>query len=220
MLLLQAVTQAPINWTNFWVSIASIAASVIVVLVSLWNNRVALRSSEKNVERTLASNRENTEMTLHSKRIEEKKDEIYKKLNEFYGPFYQLRAKSQLLYHKFVERYKSQAAESNQPFRTLTYLLDGGTVEGNEKMLLDEIIKIGEKCEALIHDKAGLIDDEDLRTKWLPMASTHYLILRLAYQNQLHGESEKFKVHTFPFEIDAVIQKRIKELQKELQEIA
>lgn len=219
MFLLKAATEAPINWTNFWVSIGSIVVSIIVILVSYFNTRATLRSSNKNIERTLAANRENTEMTLRSKRIEEKKNEIYKKLNEFYGPFYQLRSKSQLLYNKFVQKYKSEQT-TTEHFRTLTYLLEGGVVEGNEKILLDEIIKIGEKCEALIHDKAGLIDDEDLRIKWLPMASTHYLILRLAYKGQLHGEAEKFKLHTFPMEIDALIEKRIKELQKELEELA
>ena len=218
MFLLEATT--PINWVNFAASIGAVIVSILVILFSARNNRQTLDASKESVVKTLSANRENTEMTLHSKRIEEKKNEIYKKLNELYGPLYQLRSKSQLLYLKFVEKFKNEIERKGETFRTLTYLLEGGKVEGNEKILLEEIIKIGEKCEFLIHEKAGLIDDEELRTKWLPKASTHYLILRLAYQGQLHGESEKFKEHTFPIEIDVLIEKRIRELQKALQELA
>lgn len=98
--------------------------------------------------------------TLLSKKDEEKRQDIYKKLNEFYGPLLQLRKKSNILYNKFRASYISQYPN----FSTLTYLLDNGIISGNEKVLLDEIINIGIQCEKLIHEKSGLIDDADLGT--------------------------------------------------------
>ena len=90
-----------------------------------------------------------TNKNLNSKKEEEERKEIYKKLNEFYGPLLQLRLKSNALYEKFAASYKSQ----NQNFKTLVYLLDGNKFTGNDDALLKEIISIGEQCEKLIHEK-------------------------------------------------------------------
>jgi len=132
-------------------------------------------------------------------------------LDEFYGPFYQLRKKSNLIYEKFREKYNS-----DPDFSTLTYLLDGKKFSANEEELLKEIIKIGEECEKLIHSKAGLIDDQNLRTNVIPRASTHFLILRLAHNGNLVGDVIKFKSHVFPKELDGLIEKRRGELEKQL----
>ena len=90
----------------------------------------------------------------------------------------------------------------------------------NDKALLAEIIKIGEQCEKLIHDKAGLIDDETLRSEWFPKATKHFLILRLAYMGKLKGQTDLFEDSMFPFEIDGLIQNRINNLRIELKGLA
>lgn len=157
----------------------------------------------------------NTINTLNAKKQEDDKKEIQKRLDEFYGPFYQLRMKSNLLYQKFRENYNS-----DPDFSTLTYILDEKKFTKNEEELLKEIIKIGEECEKLIHAKAGLIDDFNLRTNVIPRASTHFLILRLAHAGSLKGDVQKFRSHVFPKELDQLLEKRRGELEIELKKIS
>ena len=215
MVILDAST--PVNELNLYASIGSVLISLTLIIFSYLNTKKTISASIQNTKESIDANNINTRKTLESKRIEEKKAEIYKKLNEFYGPFNQLRLKSQLLYTEFADKFIKSSTDGR--FRTLTFLLENGvsSITGNEKILLDEIIKVGEKCENLIQDKAGLIDDEALRTNWLPKASTHYLILRLAYSDCLKGDAEKFEKHTFPREIDELIEARIKALHKDLE---
>ncbi len=153
--------------------------------------------------------------SLDSKKEEEERAEIHKKLDEFYGPLLQLRMKSNLLYNKFSEKFKAQ----DNGFTTLTYLLEGKIFEGNDATLLKEIIILGEQSEKLIHDKAGLIDDTNLRTQIIPRATTHFLILRLAYKQALKGETDKFRNLTFPKELDNLLEKRKKELEDRLKQL-
>ena len=177
------------DWTTV---ISSSGAVAIGILALLYSNR-----QSKNA--------------LNAKKDEEKRIDINRKLNEFYGPLYQLRKKSNLIYEKFREKYNS-----DPNFSTLTYLLDGKKFVGNDAILLEEIIQIGKKCEELIHDKAGLIDDHHLRINIIPRATTHFLILRLAHQNALVGEVEKFRNWTFPKELDDLLEARRKVLEAEL----
>jgi hypothetical protein len=209
--------ETPVNQINLYASIGSILVSLGLIYFSYKNTQKTIDTTLINTQKSIEANNENTIKTLNSKKTEERKNEIYKKLNEFYGPFYQLRSKSKLLYIEFSEKFKKD--EPNKNFRTLTFLLDNGVIAipENEKILLNEIINIGEKCENLIHDKAGLIDDEELRTVWFPKASTHYLLIRLAYQGSLSGDSLKYSKYTFPTEIDTLIERRIKALQLELE---
>lgn len=157
---------------------------------------------------TLVVNNKN----INSQKEADERKEIYKKLNEFYGPLLQLRLKSNLLYKKFSEKFNSDGNH----FRTLTYLLEGNKFDGNEEEILKEIIEIGEQCEKLIHEKAGLIDDQYLRTEILPKATTHFLILRMAYKGLLKGEADKYSDLTFPAELNKLLEKRKAELESEL----
>ncbi|MBZ4040947.1 MULTISPECIES: hypothetical protein [Flavobacterium] len=153
--------------------------------------------------------------TLNAKKEDEERAEIRKKLDEFYGPILQLRMKSNLLYQKFNEEYR--AVDSN--FSTLIYLLNSHVFSGNNKILLEEIIKIGELTEKLIHEKAGLIDDTNLRTIVLPRATTHFLLIRLAYAGALTGDLDRFKTLTFPKDLDLLLEKKKKELEERLKKL-
>ncbi len=189
-----------------WITIASMVISLAAVIISYFNTKSTLASSERN-----------NLTNLRAKNSEDRKDEIYKILNDLYGPFNQLRQKSNLLYQKFI--MGKSPNNSNERFSTLLYLLDNdgpGKLSDNDKSLLNEIIQIGNDCEKLIFSKAGLIDAEELRTSWFPKAATHYLIIRLAFQGSLKGNSLVFKDSTFPAEIDNVIEMRIKALHAEL----
>lgn len=209
------------NLANFIASLGGIFVSGLVIYLGYRYNKKALAASEANTKATLITSSANNDKTIASKRIEERKNEIYKKLNEFYQPLFQYRQKSTLLYFKFKEVFEQSfiATATQHRFRTLNYLLDGGEINGNEKALLVQIIRIGKLTENLIHEKAGLIDDDDLRKIWLPKLTTHLLILRLAYKGELKGETIKFEEHTFPAGIDDLIEKRIKALQEELKSL-
>jgi hypothetical protein len=176
---------------------------------------IALIVSYFLTKKTLVAQEKQTKMTFDAQKDSEARQEIYKKLNDFYGPLLQIRQESNQLYQKFSEKYRNADPE----FATLTYVLDGHKFEGNDKILLDEIIKLGEKCEAIIHSKSGLIDDNDLLTKLIPRATNHFLILRLAEKGVLKGESEKYKDLTFPRELDEKLEERKKQLEEDLKKL-
>lgn len=153
-------------------------------------------------------------------RKEKRRNEIYKKLNGFYGPFSHLRKKSYLLYQKFQKEYR----EADPNFRTLQYLLDGHEFPEDKKIILKEIIKIGKECEDLIYNQSGLIDDDmiDNNTSFkdlLSRASTHYLVLKLAFAKGLIGNSESFKDLTFPRTLDDALKNKEKALKDELNKL-
>ena len=122
------------------------------------------------------------------------------------------RKKSYILYQKIQKKYRKK----DENFSTLRYLLDGKTFKDNEKCLLNEIINLGTVCEKLIHENAGLIDDDELRNDLIPRASTHYLLLRLAYAGNLKGDTENFVDSSFPTEIDSKLEERKKDLENQL----
>lgn len=181
------------DWLTFLKDIAPIAIGLLAILIS-W---LQIKSSER------------------QRKEEHQREDINKRINDFYGPYIQLRKKSHILYLKFRRRY----IEKDPEFSTLKYLLRGHKFKDNEKALLEEIITIGSKCESLIHEMAGYIDDDELKNNLIPKASTHYLLLRLAYQGHLTGDMENFIDSTFPKEIDSKLEKRIAELEDELVEI-
>lgn len=146
----------------------------------------------------------------------ERRIDIRRKLDEFYGPFLQLRKKSDILYNRFQKKFR----QDNPNFSTLRYLMEGKTFEGNDKELLKEIIIIGKRCEELIHLKSGLIDDSNLRNKTLPKLTTHFLILRLAFDGTLKEESFRFDDLNFPRDVDNLIEARIKKLEIELKDLS
>lgn len=180
-----------------WPTIISSAGAIIVGVLALWFSH------------------KQTEITLEAKKQDEERAQIRKKLDELYGPLLQLRMKSNLLYQKFSESFRA----SDQNFSTLIYLLNGHVFTGNDAVLLNAIIEIGKKTEDLIHEKAGLIDDTNLRTVVLPRAITHFLILRLAYQRALVGDTVKFRNLTFPKDLDTLLENRKKILEDRLDKL-
>jgi hypothetical protein len=173
---------------------------------------IALVTSFYLTKNTLDVQKEQTQKTLDAQKDVESRLLIRKKLDEFYGPLLQQRKKSNLLYQKFSEKHR----ETDSNFSTLTYLLQGKIFIGNDKILLEEILTLGEESEKLIHAKAGLIDDTELRQNIIPRATTHFLILRLAYKGALKGNAEYFNDLAFPKELDKKLEARKKQLETDL----
>lgn len=148
---------------------------------------------------------------LKQKHHEDERREIYKKLNAFYGPLQQLLGQSGKIYQLFTIPRKND-------FRTLIFLLKGNKFKGNDKILIEEVMKITEQAEDLIYSQSGLIDDPDLRQLLIKIAA-HFRILRFAYKGTLTGEIERFKEYVYPKKINQKVENRIKELQKRLDEL-
>lgn len=176
---------------------------------------IALGVSLYLTKRTLAAQEKNTRMTFDAQKETEARQEIYKKLNNFYGPLLQLRQESNQLYKKFSEKYRN----ADPDFATLTYLLKGFQFDGNDKILLEEILNLGQKCENVIHENSGLIDDVELRNVLIPRAVNHFLLLRLAYKGVIRGEVDKYRDLTFPRELDSKLEERKKQLETDLQNL-
>ena len=154
-------------------------------------------------------------ITIKTLNTQKKADErlmINKKLNDFYGPLLQLRKKSNKLYLKFHKNFK----EKDENFSTLKYLLRGNKFTGNDLVLLEQIVDLGKQCEILIHQNAGLIDDSLLRLELIPRATTHFLLLRLAFEGKLKGDVENYEDLTFPRELDDKLEERKKQLETDL----
>jgi len=148
---------------------------------------------------------------LKSKSKEEERNEINKKLSEFYGPFTQLRKKSVILYRLFTKG-------KEEHYKTLSAILNGKEFIGNDKALLEEIISIDKQLEDLIINKSGYVEDSELRNL-LGEAATHFNIMSLAYNKLIKGEVERFETHLFPRNLDDKVDVEIKKLHKRLEEL-
>ncbi len=176
---------------------------------------IALFVTYKLTKKTLGAQDDQTKKTLDAQKDIEARILIRRKLDEFYGPFLQIRRKSTLLYKIFSARHRV----TDPNFSTLTFLLSGKKFGGNDNILLKQIIRLGEESENLIHEKAGLIDSIELRQNLIPRASTHYLVLRLANEGMLKEDLENFKDLTFPIELDEKLEERKKQLEVELENL-
>jgi hypothetical protein len=181
------------DWTPLIASIGSILIGILVIIFGYYFNMKA----------------------LNSRKTEDEIISIRKKLDEFYGPLLHLRKKSFILYEKFKKDY----IEKDKNFRTLIYLIDGNEFYGNEKIILENIISIDEKCANLIHKKAGLVDDAELRDVLLPKATAHFLLMKLAFDGKLRGHSSYFTDLTFPRDLDEKLRQKKDQLESKLKSL-
>jgi hypothetical protein len=179
--------------------------------------------------------------TLREKRIAEKRENITKQLNEFYGP---------LISYLNITNALREIYTKDKPegFRTLTYLLDPDqtykTRQGSSKvvltesdrLILGEIIEIEDKIELLVVEKGGLVDEPRLmfnhglingiettgtsRLSLLAELIRHFRVLKLAYAGKLHGEVQRYKDFVFPTEINRVLRDKFEFLQRELNKLS
>lgn len=189
---------------NILVSLGPIIIGILSIVLSYSYNRKLFGYNEK---------------ALYQKSLEDEKKEIYKKLNDFYGPFLQLRRKSALLYDQFAKSQKEKLLAEGRRFRTLPALLEGQTFKDNDAILLKEIIAINKQLEDLIVNKAGLIDDNELRNEIIPRFNAHVLLIRLAAEGQLKDSNNSFDHLTFPNELDGKVEAKIKSLSQSLQDL-
>lgn len=196
------------NWWDYLIDFGPILIAIIGMWFSYEQFKKSLSQSHDQFKKSFNNN-------LLQKSIEDRRNEIYKKLNEFYGPLLQLRKQSQRLYEIFRKNYYPK----DENFRSLDYLLKGHKFNPTEKNLLIEIIAIGKQCEDLIYSKSGLIDNEKLRYEILPKFTSHVRVLRMVSNNEIKGNPSEFESYRFPRELDDCLQEQINRLRNELVEL-
>lgn len=196
--------ESTLNIWKFIQDLGPTIVSIIAVLATLWVTNKTLKSqASQNLK------------TLNAQKDIETRQSIQKKLNDFYGPLIQQRIKSSKLYDKFSAKYRA----SDEKFSTLKYLLNNNQFEGNDNILLEQIIQLGEDSEKLIQEKSGLIDDPQLRLEILPRATTHFLLIRLAYKGDLKGNPDEFIDLTYPRELVSKLEERKAQLEEDLENL-
>jgi len=154
---------------------------------------------------------EQTDKLLQERQREEERNEIQRKLNEFYGPCQTLMRETKMLHDLF---------KHDSEFRTLTELLKGREFTGNDKVLLEQVMNVTDKISDLIVDKSGLIEDEEEELQeLLSKARVHFRILRLGYNNDLSGDTERLKDFVYPKALDEEIERKKTELENRLNEL-
>jgi hypothetical protein len=186
------------------VGLLGLVVTIIISVVSLNRNATLTRRS------------------IEEKAREEERKAIREKLDQFYGPFTQLRGVSKHLYTIFTARLsdevKRQFPDKDGKFRTLIALTRGHKFQGVEKNLLDEIVKVGSESEKLILEKVGLVDDRELQAQlWL--AGAHYRIIRLANEDKLTGGGIEFESFTFPYDLDMRLSEMMAALNQRLAQL-
>ncbi len=156
------------------------------------------------------TNQQNIRMLKETHRKEER-DEINKKLDEFFGPYQQLLETSKQI---------SDKLRANKPgnWRTLIALLNGEKLIGNDKFLFEQIMEITDQLEGVRIKHSGLVDDPDLR-KLLGKAGAHFRILKSAYRGDISGEVSRFEDYVYPRELNSIIDSAIEELKNKLENL-
>lgn len=205
----QLATLKKQNW------IKDLGPSTVALFAIIVSSIISVKSLNRNA--TLARD------ALQSKAHEEERRAIREKRDRFYGPFTQLRGVSKHLYEIFNarrsedERKKFSDSEGN--FRTLIALCRGHEFKDDvDKVLLAEIIRIGEDSASLITKEIGLVDNPTLQTE-LSRAATHYRIIKLAAEGKLRTDGDEFKKFSFPKEVDKLIEAQIATLDARLREL-
>ena len=151
------------------------------------------------------------ERSIKQKNVEDERKEIYKKLNSFYGPLLQLLGIS-------FELYELLKFSRPEDYRTLISLLQGEKFEGNDKILLEQILDVEEAMDKLILEQSGLVEDKGLHDL-ISKVGAHFRVLRLAYKGNLTGQVDRFKEHVFPRALTPRIEQEIKRLNDRLKEL-
>lgn len=203
-------------------SLIAFAGTIVVAIISIYNNKRTSRDNKRLVERT---------------DLIEKSKIIDQKLNEFYLPLRHYLEHSKTLFKIFLKG-------KPEGFRTLTYLLDPQQrfgdekkrikLNSNDKALLRKIFEIGSSIEKLIHEKSYLIgSDEEFTKKYVPSEAyshikhdkeltlislllSHIIAIRMAFQGEISGETDKFEGYVFPNEITSKVESKIRELETQL----
>jgi len=204
--------------------------SLLTAILASWFAYLSWQVSKKSLlqnarltTETLKQNAALSQATLSENRHEEERKAIIAKLNEFYGPFQQLRGASKALYEgvflprrstEEVEKYKGDAGR----YRTVNAFRDGYEFDKIDKMLIGQIDSIGKQCATLIEEKIGVVENEDLRAA-LAHQLTHHRIFSLGAAGMLKGGGKEIEDFKFLYDLDDLIEKEAAQLRNRLAQL-
>lgn len=142
-------------------------------------------------------------------------DNAKEKLEKFFGPLSALLEESSILYSHFALSEKESLHARGDYFRTLRYITDSigvDKLDTHDKAILEKIIEISEKINALIENHSGFVDNPEFH-RLLGKLCSHYKILKLAFDGKLLEQSEHLEGIVFPLEINGAVDSEIRKLK-------
>jgi len=188
---------------DYFIGAGPTIVGILAVIFSYFMNRRLIKENErlKNAE---------LEQEYKQKIQYFDRSEVYKRLNDFYSPLQLLRRTSAELHNIF---------KNGQNFRTLPELIRGNKFDNNDRVILEEIIRIGDDCKQIIVKNSGLIDNKELRDIHLPKLLTHYILIKNAFDCKISSQIERFEGYEFPNEIDKILDDKVNELHNQLAQL-
>jgi len=187
---------------SIWPSILAPLPAAFLTLLGAW---FGLTISQRNTAKTIEGALKSTQATLWQKANENEIQSIQEKLDKFYGP---------LMTRLQADHILAQDIRSRQPegYRLLPSLFDKKwltSLSEGERKLVAIICEHAGKLEEMIIN-AGTVDP--VLIPYLSRAAAHFRILRLAHEDALGSDAERFKQYVYPKPLDAVLSLEVKRL--------
>lgn len=174
------------------------------------NNQIAIEAAQRNAEASITAAQRNNEASLWQKANETELKDIQAKLDEFYGPFFQLSGMNKLLALEFRARQPDTGT-----FRLLRSVFDRQWLDSlsqGDKTVVREVCNNATALEDFLKDKVAMVDAKVL--PYLFRASAHFRILRLAYGGELGIDPTNFLRYVYPWQLDKVLELEVGRLQR------
>lgn len=186
-----------------WVSFAIALSIIVLPLMTLLINFMKWKGDRNkfNLEKYL-SERENNRLLI---------EDINKKLTDFFLPLRYFLLQSKMLYDTFALDEKAKLELEGKNFNTLRHLCDGENFSEKDRLILEQIISIGDKQNNIIEEKNWTAENNSLSTL-LSKYSAHLKILKLAFESELFREQDIYKGYVFPIELPGAIESQILDL--------
>lgn len=193
--------------------------TVVLALVAL----VSLYLNVRTTKQVAADNLAMADLTRKEKAREEERKAIREKIDQFYGPFVQLRGMSRYIYDTlfFPRRSEQETRDYSDGtrYRTILALVRGHKFGPEDQEILKKIVAIGKQTAELIQSKIGLVDDKDL-LKVLPHAVVHFWLIEQlvtgAFEITDPASRPYFEKLTFPESLDTAVTAELARLNARL----
>ena len=174
------------DWAALLGGLAGLAGAFVAAMAIVFNGRAS-------------------RATTVQKANEAELESLRSKLDGFYGPYLQLSNTNRLI----ATDLKNRHAPGPQ-MRILLILLDPKWEEQfsrGEVALVKEILSIDDTLLKLIQEQSGLVSDEVQPYLW--RAASHFRIMKLASENKLDNDPDRYAHYVYPRELDEIIQLEI-----------
>jgi hypothetical protein len=174
------------------------------------NMQASIDAAQRNADASLSAAQRNTEATLWQKANEIELKEIQAKLDNFYGPYFQMSGMNKLLAHELAERQPDKAT-----YRLLVKLFDKEWLQNlsaGDRTVVREICGNALTIMTFIKENAAMTDVQIL--PYLSRVSAHYRILHLAHKGDLGTEPTNFLGYVYPWQFDRVLKLDVERLKR------